>query len=193
MTIPRLKYLLPVLNVAVVIGVGAHSRALAAHNHAELTSIPEWMALQWANAPAAIVQSLIGAVLERLPHGIQGRHTYSAIYDWSFLFCVAAVWYLVGSALDDKRPRANSRTQRKGLRILSHSLLVVAGVFIGYVGWQDIPARGFYTVTNWAVIHDALFASWSLALIIAGVWDLLPRRLTPTKGPAHDGHGCVTL
>ncbi len=137
-----------------------------------------WFFCRLLNAPVVVLMFLFGGNWNSLPETpFVGRGI--------FLISVGFFWHLVGRTLD-RRGAKPTREPRVVTVLVAQSLVLVAGVILSSIAWQDVrdPQASFwgafrYVIQNLAatpvlgLIGTFLTLAWSVSLIFFSVKALM--------------------
>jgi hypothetical protein len=113
---------------------------------------PAWLICKTLNAPAMLLMTAFGGNWYFVPPvPFVGRGL--------FLMSVAAVWYLVGRALDQRKAPRPARERPVATRLVVQSLFLTVGGLLFYLGWNELSRP--ITITLGAFLTLA----WSVSLL----------------------------
>jgi hypothetical protein len=114
---------------------------------------PAWLICKGLNAPVMLLLAPFGGNWYNVPSvPFFGRGL--------FLIFVAAIWYLVGRALDQRKAPNPPPGERRSATILGvQALFLTTGGFLFYAGWNELSGP---VTTN---IGAFLTLTWSVSLI----------------------------
>jgi len=169
---PRLRLLLPVLNVviAVVLFHLAQLQIKAVRGFYDSPYAPTaTMALDGINAPAHIPVVIVTNLLESVPITWTDHPSFTSDLDKVvYLCCIFALWYFVGREFDNSRASQLAGRLRKSsmpwdIGLMFLGIYLTAFSILNFAHIQDL-ARWNNFAGN--VIEGLLFWSWSLILLI---------------------------
>lgn len=171
---PRLKLLLPVLNVviAIVLFHLARLQMKAVSGFYDSPYVPTaTMALDGLNAPVRIPVVIVRNLLGSVPLTSTDHPSFTSDLDKvGYLCCIFTLWYFVGREFDNSRPlQLQLADPSRNRSLLWNITLLFLGIYLtvfsilNFARVQDLALWNNF-VGN--AIEGLLFWSWSLVLLI---------------------------